>query len=50
MKNEQEWLLEALLKLYPNLCSDEREIAFGFAEQWQHADRKSTQRRARKIL
>ena len=48
--NEQDWILEALLKMFPNLDKDEQSEAFKFAEHWQYSTRKSTQQRARKIL
>jgi hypothetical protein len=48
--NEQDWILEALLKMLPNLDKDEQSEAFKFAERWQYSARKSTQQRARKIL
>jgi hypothetical protein len=48
--NEQDWILEALLKMLPNLGKDEQSEAFKFAEHWQYSTRKSTQQRTRKIL
>ena len=48
--NEQDWLLEALYKMYPNLGEREKSVGLKFAEDWQHSARKSTQKRARKIL
>jgi hypothetical protein len=48
--NEQDWILEALLKILPNLDKDELAEAFKFAEHWQYSARKSTQQRARKLL
>ncbi|MBI5954716.1 MAG: hypothetical protein HY865_23915 [Chloroflexi bacterium] len=48
--NEQDWILEALLKMLPNLDKDEQAEVFKFAEHWQYSARKSTQQRARKIL
>ena len=50
MTNEQDWLLETLYKMYPNLGEREREVVLKFAEEWQHFERKSTQKRARRIL
>ena len=50
VSNEQDWILEALLKMLPNLDKDEQSEAFKFAEHWQYSARKSTQQRARKIL
>jgi hypothetical protein len=50
LKNEQDWLLEALVKLYPNLDQAAKETVLDFAEEWQRSGRKSTQRRAQKIL
>jgi len=50
LTNEQDWILEALLKMLPNLEKDEQTEAFRFAEHWQYSARKSTQQRARKIL
>jgi len=48
--NEQDWLLEASYKAFPNLEKAEQEIVANFARQWQYSSRKSTQQRARKIL
>jgi hypothetical protein len=48
--NEQDWILEALYKIFPNLGKEEKGAALKFAEHWQYATRKSTQERARKIL
>ena len=48
--NEQDWLLEALFKVFPNLEKAEQETALKFAERWQYSPRKSTQQRARMIL
>jgi hypothetical protein len=48
--NEQDWLLEAFLKIFPNLDAAEQTIVLGFARRWQSSARKSTQQRARKIL
>ncbi len=48
--NEQDWLLEACYKLFPNLEKSEREVVLKFAEHWQYSARKSTQQRAKKIL
>jgi hypothetical protein len=50
LANEQDWLLESLFKVYPNLDSDNQEKVLKFAEHWQASSRKSTQHRARKIL
>lgn len=48
--NEQDWLLEALFKVFPNLSRAEQEKVLNFAERWQNSPRKSTAQRARKIL
>jgi hypothetical protein len=48
--NEQDWLLEALIKLFTNLSSTEQEQVLNFVERWQNSPRKSTAQRARKIL
>jgi hypothetical protein len=48
--NEQDWLLEAFYKVFPNLEKTEQEKIVKFAERWQYSTRKSTQQRARKIL
>jgi hypothetical protein len=48
--NEQDWLLEALLKAFQNLSNAGQEEVLKFAERWQYSPRKSTQQRARKIL
>ncbi|MCJ7432991.1 MAG: hypothetical protein MUO77_05835 [Anaerolineales bacterium] len=48
--NEQDWLLEAFYKVFPNLEKAEQEKVVKFSERWQYSTRKSTQQRARKIL
>ena len=48
--NEQDWLLEALLKVFPNLSKDDQDKALKFAKRWQDSPRKSTQQRAGRIL
>ncbi len=48
--NEQDWLLEAFFKIFPNLDQDGQEKVLQFAQQWQYSARKSTQQRAGKIL
>ncbi len=48
--NEQDWLLEAFFKVFPNLDKTEQDTVLKFAERWQYSSRKSTQQRARKIL
>jgi hypothetical protein len=48
--NEQDWLLEALFKVFPNLDNAGQEKGRQFAERWQYSPRKSTQQRARNIL
>jgi len=48
--NEQDWLLEAFYKIFPNLGKDEQDIVLKFAEGWQYSSRKSTQERTRKIM
>jgi hypothetical protein len=50
IENEQDWLLEALYKVYPNVEKAEQETIRMFAEDWQHSSRKSTQQRAKRIL
>jgi hypothetical protein len=48
--NEQDWLLEALAKVFRNLGRAEQGRVLAFAERWQYSDRKATQQRARRIL
>lgn len=48
--NEQDWLLEALFKVYRNLDQREQEVVLTFADRWQDSSRKSTLQRAKKIL
>ena len=48
--NEQDWLLESLLKVFPNLDKAAQIKALKFARRWQDASRQSTRQRARKIL
>jgi hypothetical protein len=49
-ENEQDWILEALRKVFQNLDQSDQTKARKFAEQWQSSSRKSTQQRARKLL
>jgi hypothetical protein len=49
-ENEQDWILEALSKVFRNLDQADQTNARKFAEKWQYSSRKSTQQRARKIL
>jgi hypothetical protein len=48
--NEQDWLMEAFIKLFNNLEKDEQEKVIQFAQRWQYSPRKSTQLRAKKIM
>lgn len=48
--NEQDWLMEALFKIYRNLDAAGQETARKFAQRWQYFPRKTTQQRARAIL
>jgi hypothetical protein len=48
--NEQDWLLEALFRIYANLGRGEQEKVLKFAGSWQYSSRKSTQQRAKKLL
>lgn len=50
IENEQDWLLEALCKLFQNLDQAGKAEVLKFAERWQYSSRKSTQQRARRIL
>jgi hypothetical protein len=50
LENEQDWLLEALAKLFRNLDQTGQAIARKFAERWQYSSRKSTRQRARRVL
>ncbi len=50
LENEQDWLLEALYKLFQNLDQAGQSEVLKFAERWQYSSRKSTQQRARRIL
>ncbi len=50
MENEQDWLMESLYRIYPNLGREEQEITLKYAERWQYFPRKSTQQRAKKII
>lgn len=47
LTNEQDWLLEAFHKMFPNLEKAEQEKVAKFAERWQYSTRKSTQQRGR---
>jgi hypothetical protein len=48
--NEQDWVLEALYKTYATLDEAQRGRALVFAERWCDFPRKSTQKRARRLL
>lgn len=48
--NEQDWLLEAIFKVFQNLGKAEQAKALKFAERWRYSSRKSTQQRVKKIL
>jgi hypothetical protein len=50
LENEQDWILEALIKVIKNLDQDDQTKVRKFAEQCQYSSRKSTQQRARKLL
>jgi hypothetical protein len=50
IENEQDWLLEALFKMFGNLDQAGQDKARKFAERWQYSSRKTTQQRARQIL
>jgi hypothetical protein len=50
LPNEPDWLLEALLKMFPNLDRVEQDTALEFAACWQSSPRKATQQRAKRIL
>jgi hypothetical protein len=50
IENEHDWLLESLFKVFRNLDQTGQEKTLKFAEHWQYSTRKSTQRRALKIL
>ncbi|HVM72582.1 MAG TPA: hypothetical protein VMT91_12550 [Anaerolineales bacterium] len=50
VENEQDWLLEAIFKLFRNLDQAGQAEALIFAQHWQYSSRKSTQQRARQIL
>ncbi len=42
-ENEQDWLLEALFKVFLNLEQAEKNIILKFAESWQYSSRKSNE-------
>jgi hypothetical protein len=50
IENEQDWLLEALFKMFRNLDQAGQDKARKFAERWQYSSRKTTQQRASQIL
>lgn len=50
VENEQDWLLEALCKLFQNLDQSGQAEALKFAERWQYSSRKSTRQRAGRIM
>jgi hypothetical protein len=47
---EQDALLDALFRIFPNPDAMERGRCFEFAERWQDTLRKSTRRRVKRIL
>jgi hypothetical protein len=50
LENEQDWLLEALLKMFHNLNQGGKDKALIYAGYWKDSPRKSTRQRAGKIL
>jgi len=50
IENEQDWILEALLELYPVLGKREKETARRFANQSRDSSRNNTRKRVIKIL
>jgi hypothetical protein len=48
--NEQDWLLEALFRMFQNLDAKQQALCFEFARSWQNTPRKSTRQRVRMIL
>lgn len=48
--NEQDWLLEAFIKVIPNLDGSRRNGIRAFALRWEKSSRKTTQVRAGKVL
>lgn len=48
--NEQDWLLEAFIKIIPNIGIDEKETIRSFAEKWKNSSRKTTQVRVKKLM
>lgn len=48
--NEQDALLDALFRIFPNLAARERDLCFAFAERWQDTPRKGTRRRVKRLL
>lgn len=50
IENEQDWLLEAFLRIVALVEKPERQPIFQFAEKWQYSSRKTTQDRSRKVL
>lgn len=50
LTHEQDWLLEALFKLFRNLGPAEQAQVLKYAERWQVLPQKSTQQRAKKVL
>lgn len=50
LPNEPDWILEACLKLLPNVSIAERKRAAQLAKRWESVSRKSTCQRARKLL
>ncbi len=48
--NEEDWLMEAFLKIFNNLGSNEKEIILSFARINLDAPKKSSQKRAQKLI
>lgn len=48
--NEQDWLLEAFIKIYPQLEKSQKDKIYSFAESYENSSRKTTQARVKKIF
>lgn len=50
LKNEPDWILEASLKIFKNLEKQEQSVILTYAQIFKDSERKSTQKRAKRIL
>jgi hypothetical protein len=49
MLNEQDWLLEAFIKIAPRCDARQKRFMTAFAERWEYSARKTTKERVKKL-